>query len=41
MKKVFWENPYQSKLVTKIAAIHGNEVLYVLLLLYFSFFICL
>ncbi len=28
MKKVFWENPYQSKLVTKIAAIHGNEILF-------------
>lgn len=28
MKKVFWENPYQSKLITKIAAIHGNEILF-------------
>jgi Ser-tRNA(Ala) deacylase AlaX len=28
MKKVFWENPYQSKLVTKVAAIDGNDVLF-------------
>ncbi len=28
MKKIFWENPYQSKLLTKIAAIQGDEVLF-------------
>lgn len=28
MKKVFWENPYQSHLNTHIAAIHGNRILF-------------
>ena len=27
MKKIFWENPYQSKLNTKISAIDGNNIL--------------
>lgn len=28
MKKVFWENPYQTKLLTKVASVHGNEVVF-------------
>lgn len=28
MKKVFWENPYQSQLITNLAAVNGNEVLF-------------
>lgn len=27
MKKVFWENPYQRTLSTKVAAVNGNQVL--------------
>lgn len=28
MKKIFWENPYQKTLVTKVAAVEGNEVVF-------------
>jgi Ser-tRNA(Ala) deacylase AlaX len=28
MKKVFWENPYQVELTTKVVAVNGNEVLF-------------
>lgn len=28
MRKVFWDNPYQTELTTKIASINGNEVLF-------------
>lgn len=28
MRKVFWENPYQTHLTTKIASVHGNELLF-------------
>lgn len=28
MRKVFWEDPYQHTLVTKVASVHGNEVLF-------------
>lgn len=28
MKKVFWDNPYQTELVTKIASLDGNKVLF-------------
>ena len=27
MKKVFWDNPYQRNLSTKVAAVSGNQVL--------------
>lgn len=28
MRKVFWENPYQQNLETKVASVNGNEVLF-------------
>lgn len=28
MKKIFWENPYQTSLVTKVASVEGNQVLF-------------
>lgn len=28
MRKVFWENPYQHTLITKVAAVNGNELLF-------------
>ncbi len=28
MRKVFWENPYQQELATKVASAQGNEVLF-------------
>lgn len=28
MQKIFWDNPYQSKLITKVAAVNGNEALF-------------
>lgn len=28
MKKVFWDNPYQTSLRTKVAAVQGNQVLF-------------
>ncbi len=28
MKKVFWDNPYQHTLTTKVASVHGNQVLF-------------
>lgn len=28
MKKVFWENPYQKSLTTKVAKVNGNEILF-------------
>ncbi len=28
MKKVFWENPYQTTLITKVASVNGNELLF-------------
>ena len=28
MKKVFWENPYQCSLETKVADVAGNQVLF-------------
>jgi Ser-tRNA(Ala) deacylase AlaX len=28
MKKVFWENPYQTTLTTKVASVQSNEVLF-------------
>ena len=27
MKKVFWDNPYQSSLITKVASTNGNQIL--------------
>ena len=27
MKKVFWKNPYQSALVTKVASVEGQRIL--------------
>lgn len=27
MKKVFWDDPYQSTLITKVEAVHGNKIL--------------
>jgi len=27
MQKVFWDNPYQQSLITKVAAISGNRIL--------------
>src|SRR3990167_5524479 len=27
MKKIFWENPYQTSLTTRVASVNGNEVL--------------
>jgi Ser-tRNA(Ala) deacylase AlaX len=27
MQKVFWENPYQQHLITKVAAVEGNQIL--------------
>lgn len=26
MRKIFWENPYQTNLTTKVASVHGNEI---------------
>lgn len=28
MKKVFWDNPYQADLVTHVASVEGNEILF-------------
>ena len=28
MQKVFWDNPYQNKLVTKVASVDGNKLLF-------------
>lgn len=28
MRKVFWENPYQHTLTTKVASVEGNRVLF-------------
>lgn len=28
MRKVFWDNPYQKSLTTKVAALHNNELLF-------------
>lgn len=28
MRKVFWENPYQTSLDTKVASVNGNEVVF-------------
>lgn len=28
MKKVFWDNPYQHTLVTKVAAVYDNEIIF-------------
>ncbi len=28
MKKVFWDNPYQTSLTTHVVSVHGNEVLF-------------
>lgn len=28
MRKVFWENPYQHRLVTKVAAVNGSQLLF-------------
>lgn len=28
MRKVFWDNPYQTQLTTKVASVNGNEVLF-------------
>ncbi len=28
MRKVFWDNPYQTQLNTKVAAVNGNELLF-------------
>lgn len=28
MKKVFWDNPYQTELETRVAAVNGNEILF-------------
>lgn len=28
MRKVFWENPYQKNLVTKVASVDGNRILF-------------
>ncbi len=28
MKKVFWENPYQHTLITRVTSVHGNEVFF-------------
>lgn len=28
MRKVFWDNPYQDRLVTKVASINGNQLLF-------------
>ncbi len=28
MQKIFWENPYQHSLETRVASVHGNEVLF-------------
>lgn len=27
MRKVFWENPYQHELTTKVASVDGNQAL--------------
>lgn len=27
MKKIFWENPYQTNLTTTVTAVNGNEIL--------------
>ena len=28
MKKVFWDNPYQNKLTTRVASVTGNRILF-------------
>lgn len=28
MKKIFWENPYQTNLTTKVASVEGNKILF-------------
>jgi len=28
MRKVFWDNPYQTELETKVSSVNGNEVLF-------------
>jgi len=28
MKKIFWNDPYQQTLITKVAGVNGNEVLF-------------
>ncbi len=28
MRKIFWDNPYQTELTTKVAAVNGNEILF-------------
>ena len=28
MRKVFWENPYQTSLITKVASVDGNRILF-------------
>lgn len=28
MKKVFWDNPYQHELTTKVAEVHGNQLVF-------------
>lgn len=28
MKKIFWENPYQTSLTTKVASVEGTTVLF-------------
>jgi hypothetical protein len=30
MRKVFWDNPYQCSLVTTVASVDGNELLFAL-----------
>ncbi len=28
MRKIFWDNPYQKTLTTRVAAVDGNKVLF-------------
>ena len=28
MRKVFWDNPYQTRLLTMVATVNGNEVIF-------------
>ena len=28
MKKVFWDDPYQQSLITKVAGVDGNQLLF-------------
>lgn len=28
MKKIFWDNPYQRELTTKVSEVNGNQVLF-------------